>query len=419
MFRRFCAKAALVLALVGANLWPALPLAGTVCTATGSSAAADEVAPTVDNSAAPDKSIVLDKPAVFGRSSLSDAKQSQVNALISDALNLLRANRNDDAAAELKRALSINPNSAEAHHNYGLTLAKLGDMPTAIAELKTATTLKPDMDASWLTLAGLQQASGKMDDAIATYQEFLTRFKLRTDLNDTSAKVKQLLAALQDESQRVKNDREQQIALSGAPQALLQAPALAVSGTDDYLAEVLPHGRVTRWPQSKMPLRVYIHDQSSSPSFKRWKAILISSFQDWSSASGGRVTFKFTDDANKANWDLDCVFVLNQPAGTAGPAGTDGLGSQSEAGEAAMYLNDSGISTGTIKLQTSSMSPVLPLTDNRMRTVCLHEIGHALGLAGHTANPEDIMFYSTSFKDEWRNLNGRDARTIQHLYGSN
>jgi predicted Zn-dependent protease len=83
-----------------------------------------------------------------------------------------------------------------------------------------------------------------------------------------------------------------------------------------------------------------------------------------------------------------------------------------------MYTLNGDLHSGTIKILTKSFSSVLPLTDNRIRYISLHEIGHALGLSGHTDNPEDIMFLSTSFKDEWRELTPRDARTIQRFYSS-
>ena len=63
-------------------------------------------------------------------------------------------------------------------------------------------------------------------------------------------------------------------------------------------------------------------------------------------------------------------------------------------------------------------SPELPLTDNRMRTVCLHEVGHVLGMGGHTTNPEDIMFYTSSLADVPKHLSARDRATLVRLYSS-
>ncbi|HEY9790887.1 MAG TPA: tetratricopeptide repeat protein [Candidatus Obscuribacterales bacterium] len=343
-----------------------------------------------------------------------------VDSMISDAIGLLRANQNAEAASELKQALKINPNSAEAHHNYGLALAKMGDMPGAIEELKQATILKPDLDASWLTLGGLEQSAGQIDEALASYREWERRFADRTDLNETRSKIDALITALGQEKAKKEQagllQQDRPAPLQATRQRLLQTPA-AVVGNDDYVVEATK-GKIVVWPASRMPLRVAIHDARAAAGFKpRWRDILIRSFNDWAAASNGRVSFKFVDEFGAPNCDLECQFSPSS-------ASNDGAAAEGEAGQASMYYGQSApepntyLQYGKLTFFTKSMSDMLPLTDNRMRTICLHEIGHALGITGHTTNPDDIMFYSSSFKDQWRDLSGRDARTIQRLYSS-
>jgi predicted Zn-dependent protease len=81
-----------------------------------------------------------------------------------------------------------------------------------------------------------------------------------------------------------------------------------------------------------------------------------------------------------------------------------------------VFTDSEGIARGTITLLTVPLSPELPMTENRMRTVCLHEIGHALGLGGHTTNPDDIMFYTSSLADVAKHLSDRDRATLVRLY---
>jgi tetratricopeptide (TPR) repeat protein len=53
--------------------------------------------------------------------------------------------RQPDAIAELKAALQIDPNFAEAHNNLGRALSQTsGRMPEAIAEYQAALQIKPD-----------------------------------------------------------------------------------------------------------------------------------------------------------------------------------------------------------------------------------------------------------------------------------
>lgn len=358
----------------------------------------------------------LASPAIAqGTSSPTDAQATQ---MVNHALALIRANRNDEAAAELKQVVQMVPSSAKAHHSFGLALAKVGDNQSAISEFKTAISLNPDLDAAWLTLGGLYQSVGKLDDALATYNEFLKRFdnpKLRPDLTTACTNVKNLAKGLEAEQQRLKVARDQTAQLrkgylAGESSTLLNAPAQ--SDSDDYIPEATRQGHIYRW--TKMPIKVYIADAKGVPGYKpAWGAILKQSFHDWERGSGGKVKFEFVDEFAEPFNGIRFTWVAVRGDKT----NLQGLTNEAEAGEAVMYtLNGTDLVSGEVKVLTQPLSTVLPLTDNRIRFACLHEIGHALGLSGHTDNPEDIMFLSTSFKDEWRELSGRDSRTIQRFY---
>jgi tetratricopeptide (TPR) repeat protein len=346
-------------------------------------------------------------PATAPSAQTADAAQ-----LLANGLALIRANRNEEAAVSLRHAVQLAPDSAKAHHSLGLALAKLGDNDGAIASFKKAIELNPNLDSAWLTLGGLYQSLGRLDDAILTYNEFLNRFAKNKDLAPTRDKVTELLAGLQSERDRLSRLREENKALENAypiKGALLNVPAQ--SALDDYLAEATRPG-IVRW--SKSPIKVYIHDARGVPGYKSaWGAILQQSFRDWEKASAGTVKFEFEDELAQPFDGIECFFM--------GASGKEaGLENEAEAGEAKMYVKPGtgDLHSGSIKILTKSFSAVLPLTDNRIRYICLHEIGHALGLSGHTDNPDDIMFLSTSFKDEWRELTARDARTIQRFYSS-
>jgi len=352
-------------------------------------------------------------PTISGTAYAQSANPQDAAQLLSNGLALMRSNRNDEAANVLKRAVQLSPDSAKAHHSLALALAKIGDNDGAISEFKKAIELNPNQDVSWITLGGLYQSLGRLDDAISTYQTFLDRFGKDKNLSETSTKLRALMEGLDAERNRLALAREENKALQSAypvKSAVLNVPAQ--SALDDYLAEATRPG-IMRWP--RMPIKVYIHDCRGVPNFKpTWGAILQQSFRDWEKASNGQVKFEFVEEFAEPFNGIDCSFV-------AVPGKDQGLVNDAEAGEAKGYFdpnNPADLRAGTIKILTKSFSSVLPLTDNRIRYICLHEIGHALGLAGHTDNPEDIMFLSTSFKDEWRELTPRDARTIQRFYSS-
>jgi tetratricopeptide (TPR) repeat protein len=49
-----------------------------------------------------------------------------------------------DAAEAFRRAIEVDPTSAQAHYNLGTVLIDLGENDRAIAELQEALRLKPD-----------------------------------------------------------------------------------------------------------------------------------------------------------------------------------------------------------------------------------------------------------------------------------
>ena len=57
------------------------------------------------------------------------------------------------------------------------------------------------------------------------------------------------------------------------------------------------------------------------------------------------------------------------------------------------------------------------LSDASLRHVAIHEIGHALGLLGHSSREDDIMYPSVSGTPRSA-PSERDVRTIRRLYGA-
>jgi predicted Zn-dependent protease len=55
------------------------------------------------------------------------------------------------------------------------------------------------------------------------------------------------------------------------------------------------------------------------------------------------------------------------------------------------------------------------IADEEIRRVCLHEVGHALGLHRHSSNNFDIMFFSET-KAGSPALTQRDRNTMARLY---
>ncbi len=305
--------------------------------------------------------------------------------ILQEGLALLRANQNSEAVDKFTAAVVLAPDLPAAHHNLAVALAKVGRLQEAIEQLQKVLTLDPNLSPALLTLGGLYQSTGQVNVAIQTYREFLRRFPKDSE----APKVANLVKGLEAVS----------AATAAAPGA--DSPR---ADSSDYLAEMLKNGTF-RWPDMRMPIKIYVQRGENVPGFRpQFTKLLIRSFVDWSAASGGHVRVSQVDSNRDS--DIECMW-LDNPSSLSNP---------SESGEARVFTDNTGIKRGTIKLLTVPLSKELPLTDNRMRQICLHEIGHVLGLAGHTTNPADAMFFSASVADEWRELSTRDSNTVTKLY---
>ena len=80
------------------------------------------------------------------------------------------------AVLTLAVLLTIRPQAvfgekAEDHYNKGTTLLNQGKLSEAIAELKQAVQMKPDLAAAHFNLGDAYERKGALDDAIASYKE--------------------------------------------------------------------------------------------------------------------------------------------------------------------------------------------------------------------------------------------------------
>jgi hypothetical protein len=191
--------------------------------------------------------------------------------------------------------------------------------------------------------------------------------------------------------------------------------------SSDYLGNLeLPKGQVQIiQAASEGPIPVFVH--VSNPKQADFLPCLYWSFDRWTAVTDGRVRFKVVSQLNQAK-----ISILIQPGMTFAYDGTlsgDTKYSMKTTGPTIYPLlmaplipllrkekMDLSITVNTGPANTTE--PLLS-RQRRISAVMLHELGHALGLWGHSPDPADIMYPTTSSLD----LTQRDIRTIRRLYG--
>ena len=167
-----------------------------------------------------------------------------------------------------------------------------------------------------------------------------------------------------------------------------------------------------------MPLMVFIEqtywhaDNVSShslpdlnASMREYISILKGSFLDWEAASDGLISVKFVDNANQA--EIICSWS-DDPAK---------FKDSNEAAKTKLYRDQFGLQRGEIQfLIRLGDYAGLPVTNNQLRATSLHEIGHILGVTGHSQNPGDVMYFSAPLKNTWLEISKRDKNTLLRIY---
>lgn len=168
---------------------------------------------------------------------------------------------------------------------------------------------------------------------------------------------------------------------------------------DNYLNYIFTSDqKAYKW--KSFPLTVYIEP-------KKQKFPVQSSFEQWQDRTGNLVNFQFVNSPDNAQ-----IVVMFK----------DKLESTSTkesyiAGYSKPYYQGDNIIKSEIRILSIDPETKKDVTDDFIAFTALHEIGHSLGLKGHSPNPNDVM--SASSSDAKSSLSQRDVNTITMFYKLN
>jgi TolA-binding protein/predicted Zn-dependent protease len=175
-----------------------------------------------------------------------------------------------------------------------------------------------------------------------------------------------------------------------------QADGQNLKGDDNYLTLAINQGNVVRWSAEAMPLKVAI---TTAHAPVQADALVRQALATWQKASGGKVSFVVV--TNPAQADINLSWAKQLTHNRLGVSPFEAVGNR--------------ITKADVTVATHDPVQGQPLDRAALGRVILHELGHALGLHGHSANPQDVMYFSNTPQTS-ATLTARDVKTLGLLY---
>lgn len=174
----------------------------------------------------------------------------------------------------------------------------------------------------------------------------------------------------------------------------------------DYVKEVAGDGLFC-WMPDKFPIKVFIEDSSSVPGYRAsYSGVIADCLDEWVKASNGKLAWVKVDNPELANLTVRWTDQITQRE-----TGTEAGNTKTTT------LWNPKTNTGFIQKAEMTLLTELPereFDDAEVKRAYLHEVGHALGIAGHSKDKDDIMYFAVNHNSQ--HLSVRDVGTLNYLY---
>jgi len=162
------------------------------------------------------------------------------------------------------------------------------------------------------------------------------------------------------------------------------------------------------WHAEEMPIRLcwyipsYERLKIDSPSAMRYEKVLMQAFDEWNRASEGRVSMMLVTDQADEDVGLDISEEDKKDDSWCCQSSLDAR------------RTDTAGQRGFLRIQIPRKPGAPPVPDAEIRSICLHEIGHLLGLV-HSSDSKDVMYAGKSGGAD--HIGPGDLAQLQRLYG--
>ena len=181
---------------------------------------------------------------------------------------------------------------------------------------------------------------------------------------------------------------------------------------ENYVQDSLYNGIVLHWGKKSFPLKYYISQEQDIPEY--YTKMAKSAFEDWQRETEDFV--KFTQVSNEAT-----AKIIVQFKGNADTKNPEHLKEYKAAITTPVIEKEKLLKQMKINILVKNHLDEF-FTPEQIKTLTAHELGHALGLWGHSKDNKTIMYYSLNNPyDYYENridtsLNSKDIATLKILY---
>lgn len=226
------------------------------------------------------------------------------------------------------------------------------------------------------------------------YRKFYLETIKRLELN---YKAQEALLAFMEDGIDDYNQTEAEIYLSELKKVIKE------KYSPNYIGQAPYNNKVIRW--SKSPIKVRIDKPEELDIY--FTNEVQQAFLEWQRVSDERLLFEFTDKSPD-------ILIKFQDIPKEVKAGKDRI---YVVANTEPEFDENSLRKMSIVFYTKNNKDEY-FTKEEIYNTALHEIAHALGVCGHSNNDNDVLFFSSAYREdkEYHNLSDSDINTIKLLY---